>query len=89
MGKFKDVIRPTVGHEGVMDLRRGNDSPHGDRAIRQLLGDIQNIGHDTKGVGPCHCTAATKAGDDLVKNEQHVMLIAKRPQPLQITHRWR
>ena len=76
-------------HERVVYLRRRHDGSHRDGTIRDLFGEIENIGCDAKRFSSGVSTTATESCDHLVKNQQDVVLIAQLPQALQITYWWR
>src|SRR5690606_38459717 len=77
-----------LAHEGLVDFFAGNDCAHGDGAVGQLLGHGHDVGGDAKVLSPGISAQAAQAGDDFIKDQQDVVLIANLAQALQVASRW-
>ena len=87
MGELQHVLRATSGHEGVVNLLLYHHATQRLRAVGDLLGKVQDVRRHAKGLGTGPGTAAAKAGNDLVKNQQNVVRCANLAQALQVAHR--
>ncbi len=85
MGEFEHVRREIRCHEGVVDFPRRNHRAQWLGSVRHLLGDVHEVGRDAKRLSPAVGTGATKAGDDLVKDQKDVVGSADFAQSLQVT----
>ena len=77
MCKFQQVIRSGLLHKRIVNFRGSDDRPHGDNAVGQLFGHVQNVGHHSERIGSGHSTAATKTGNHLIKNKQNMVLVTE------------
>ena len=88
VGKLQHVLGAARSHEGVVNLFAGHATAQRLRAIGDLLGKVQNVGRDAKHFRRRPATAAAKAGDDFVKDQQDAVLRADLTQALQVTCGW-
>ncbi len=84
MTELDRVLRGILLHEGVVDLAGCNHRPHWNGTVGDLLGKVHDVRGDAKVLGAGPAAEATKTGDDLVKNQQNVMLVANFAQTLQV-----
>ncbi|OIQ69603.1 hypothetical protein GALL_487930 [mine drainage metagenome] len=84
VGKFKHVIGPALGHEGVVNLFAGQHRTHRLRTIGDLFGAIHDVRCHAKSLGAGVGSHAAKAGNHFVKNQQDVVGGANVAQALQV-----
>ena len=89
VGELEHVVRPALGHEGIVDVAFRNHRSHGNGAVSELLGHVHDVGDHTEGIGTGHCAATAETGNHLVEDQQDIVCTAQFPQPLQVAHRWR
>jgi hypothetical protein len=49
--ELQQVFRRVLGHEGVVDLPAGDHRAHGDGAVGDLLGHVEDVRHHAEGMG--------------------------------------
>src|SRR5690606_24781787 len=84
MGEFHHVFGEVLAHEGVVDLAVDHHGPHGDGAVGHLLRDVHDVGGDTEEFRTGGGAHAAEGGDDFVKDQQDVVLVATFAQALQV-----
>ena len=87
MRKLQHVVRAAGVHEGVVDFLARHHRTQRLHTVGDLLGDVDDVGCDAKGLGPRPGAHAAKAGDDLVKDQQNVVRGADLAQALQVALR--
>src|SRR5690606_8034898 len=86
--KLNGVFRQILLHESIVNFAGSDNGPHWDGTVGHLLGDIHDIGRDAEILRAGGFTQATKVGDDSVKNQQNIVLVANLSQALQVALRW-
>ena len=71
-------------HEGVVDLVRDDRAAQGHRRVVHRLGEGDEVGRHAVAFRGEGVSDTAEACDDLVEDQQDSMLVAQRPQPLQI-----
>ena len=84
VGKLDGVVGTTGGHEGVADVLLDHHATQRLGAVGDLLGEVDDVGRDAKGLGAGPVAGAAETGDHLVKNQQDVVRRADLAQALQI-----
>ena len=87
MREFDGVMWTTCIHERLVERIGCHHTTHGNRPIGDLLGKVQQVRFDAECLSARPRARAAEAGDDFVKNEQDLMLVADLPKALQIAHR--
>ena len=79
--KFDRVLGAVgVGlHHGVKNAVGADHATQWNHAVGHAFGKVQHVGHHAVVVGAKVAAQATKAGDDLVKNQQDAVLVANFP----------
>ncbi len=71
------------GVEALVHLRRANRGGHGQEAAGQSFGQAHDVGHYRGAIAGKHGSAAAKASQDFVGDEQDIVFRAELPDALQ------
>ncbi len=85
--KLHRVLRRRLVHESLVDLAAGNDRPHRNRTVGDLLGDAHQVGRHAETVSTEHRTRAAETGNHFVEYQQDIVLVANLPQALEVALR--
>ncbi|MNY65912.1 hypothetical protein D3C86_2032630 [compost metagenome] len=89
MGELHRMLWSVLIHECFVDLPAGNDCPHRDNAVGNLLGNVHQIRCHAKELSTRPLAHATERCDDFVEYQQDVVLVTNFTQALQISLWWR
>ena len=76
MREFQHIVRTTLLHEQIVDFLFHHHAAQWLRAVGNLLGKIQNIRCDAEFFGTGVSTDPAESGNDFIKNQQDVVLVA-------------